>query len=833
MKKKILVVDDNRQMLEFISNLLEEEGHQVVAAEDGFSALDLLISYTPDIIFVDLVMPLIGGDKLCKIVRKMEHLQDCCLVLVSAAASELDFDYTEIGADACIAKGPADSIAEHVLAVVKESDSLQKKDGSKAIRGLDEIYPRQMTRELLSRNRHLQTMLESMAEGILEVFSGRVVYANSTAASLFDMSPEKLLFAYLLDLFGEKERLYIKTLLQTESGPLQKIDPDMPVELNGRQVVIKKQAVQGDETTYILILTDVTERKKAEKELREYRDHLEVLVKERTFELTKTNRLLQKEISGRIMVEAALLESKELFDSFMKHLPALAFMKDVNGHYIYFNEAYKDILKVDPDDFIGRSDDAIWSAEVAGRMQENDKIVMSEQRVLNTVDTVTINDETQYFLTTKFPIFKEGRPFLLAGVAINISERYRSEQEKKKLEAKLQHAQKMEAIGTLAGGVAHDLNNILAGLVSYPDLILIDLPPDSPLRNAILTVKKSGEKAAAIVQDLLTLARRGVAVKDIVQLNDIVAEYLESPEYNKLKLYHPQVELTTDLETGLLPVKGSPAHLSMTIMNLVSNANESMPAGGKILISTENRYIDSPLSGYDDVEEGDYVILTVADTGLGISAKDMDKIFDPFYTKKTMGKSGTGLGMAVVWGTVKDHSGYIDIQSTRGEGTTFTLYFPVTREKILNDNRLLSIKSLAGKGESILIVDDVAEQREIASKMLIKLGYITTAVSSGEAAVDYIKDNTVDLLVLDMIMDPGIDGLETYKRILGLNPGQKAVIASGFSETDQVKEAQRLGAGTYIKKPYTLERLGKAVGAELNPSKDSRVQGFKGSSEIL
>ncbi|MEE8430128.1 MAG: response regulator [Candidatus Desulfatibia sp.] len=818
MKKKILVVDDNRQMLELISNLLEEEGHQVITAEDGYSALDLLISYTPDIIFVDLVMPLIGGDKLCKIVRKMEHLQDCYLVLVSAAASELDFDYIEIGADACIAKGPADSITGHILAVVKESDAWQKEDRPKAIRGLDEIYPRQMTRELLFRNRHLETMLESMAEGILEVFSGRVVYANLTAASLFGMPLEKLLFKYFLDLFDEKERLHIETLLKTEKGRPLEIDADTPVELNNRQVIIKKHEVKGDESTYIVIITDVTERKKTEKELSAYRDHLEVLVKERTTELSKTNKLLQMEIKERILVETALRESKELFDAFMKNLPALAFMKDINGRYIYFNEAYRDILKVDPDDFIGLNDDEIWPAEVAGPMQANDKIVMSESKVSNTVETITFGDETQYYLYTKFPIFKDKRPFLLAGIAINISERYRSEREKKKLEAKLQHAQKMEAIGTLAGGVAHDLNNILSGLVSYPDLILMDLPPENPLRNAILTIKKSGEKAAAIVQDLLTLARRGVAVKEVVKLNDIISEYLKSPEYDKLKLYHLQVELATDLGSGLLPVMGSPAHLSMTIMNLVSNAAESMPAGGEILISTENRYIDRPLSGYDDVKEGDYVVLTVSDTGMGILDNDMDKIFDPFYTKKVMGKSGTGLGMAVVWGTVKDHEGYIDIQSTRGKGTTFTLYFPVTREEIAHDNNDLSVESLLGKEESILVVDDVAEQREIASKMLIKLGYSASVVSSGEAAVDYLKDNTVDLLVLDMIMDPGIDGLETYKKILGMHPGQKAVITSGFSETDQVKETQKLGAGTYIKKPYTLEKLGTAVKAELNPS---------------
>ncbi|MEA1876457.1 MAG: response regulator, partial [Bacteroidota bacterium] len=222
-----------------------------------------------------------------------------------------------------------------------------------------------------------------------------------------------------------------------------------------------------------------------------------------------------------------------------------------------------------------------------------------------------------------------------------------------------------------------------------------------------------------------------------------------------------------------------------------------------------------PLRGYDDVEEGDYIIFTVSDTGVGISSKDMERIFEPFYTKKVMGRSGTGLGMAVVWGTVKDHRGYIDVQSTEGKGTTFTLYFPVTRKEIDGKQEALPMEEYMGKGESILVVDDVEEQREIASRILKKLGYSVTSVSSGEEAVDYMKDNSADLLVLDMIMDPGIDGLDTYKGILELNSGQKAIIASGFSETDRVKEAQRLGAGKYIKKPYTLEKIGLAVKEEL------------------
>jgi CheY-like chemotaxis protein len=193
----------------------------------------------------------------------------------------------------------------------------------------------------------------------------------------------------------------------------------------------------------------------------------------------------------------------------------------------------------------------------------------------------------------------------------------------------------------------------------------------------------------------------------------------------------------------------------------------------------------------------------------------MERIFEPFYTKKVMGRSGTGLGMSVVWGTVKDHGGYIDVQSTKEKGTIFTLYFPITRKELAKDKSRISIEGYKGKGESILVVDDVQEQREIASQILKKLSYSVTSVSSGEEAVDYLKDNSADLLLLDMIMDPGIDGLETYKRIIEFHPEQKALIASGFSESDRVKETQRLGAGAYLKKPFLLEKIGLAVRGEL------------------
>jgi signal transduction histidine kinase/CheY-like chemotaxis protein len=396
-----------------------------------------------------------------------------------------------------------------------------------------------------------------------------------------------------------------------------------------------------------------------------------------------------------------------------------------------------------------------------------------------------------------------------------IANRKRVSKEKEALKAELVRSQKMEAIGTLAGGIAHDLNNVLSGIVSYPDLLVKQLPEDSPFRKPILTIQDSGKKAAAIVQDMLTLARRGVSIKETVHLNDVISEYLTSPEHEKLKSFHPGVKVVTKLDANLMNIVGSHIRLFQVIMNLVSNATEAIHEDGLLNISTENRYVDSPIGGYEKIAEGEYIVLTISDNGTGISPEDLEKIFDPFYTKKVMGRSGTGLGMAVVWGTVKDHGGYVDVRSSVGNGTTFSIFLPATRQKTTTVEDTLPMASYEGRGESILVVDDIEKQREIASELLQNLGYSVTAASSGEEAVEYLKENSADLVLLDMIMDPGIDGLETYRQIIEFNPDQRAVIASGFSETERVKEAQKLGVGQYIMKPYTLQKMGVVLKNEL------------------
>ncbi len=398
-----------------------------------------------------------------------------------------------------------------------------------------------------------------------------------------------------------------------------------------------------------------------------------------------------------------------------------------------------------------------------------------------------------------------------------IQERIRADQAKHELEKRLSRSQKMEALGLLAGGVAHDLNNVLSGIVSYPEMILMDLHPKDPCRDLVENMQRSGHKAAAIVQDLLALARRGVPCTEVLNLNDdIVADELNSPELKKIQSFHPNVTTVTRLAPDLMNIHGSAVHLRKALMNLISNAAEAQPEGGRIIVSTENRYVDRPISGYDQVNEGDYVVLRVQDKGVGISPDNLSRIFEPFYTKKIMGRSGTGLGMAVVWGTVQDHKGYINVQSRLGKGTTFELYFPVTRENAEKEEAPVTLDDYRGLGEKVLVIDDVEEQRHIAAALLTRLNYRVKTIESGEAAVAYLNTYKADILVLDMIMDPGMDGLETYAKIIDIHPGQKAVIASGYAENERVTEAQKLGAGPYIRKPYTLEKIGLAIRQELD-----------------
>lgn len=383
-------------------------------------------------------------------------------------------------------------------------------------------------------------------------------------------------------------------------------------------------------------------------------------------------------------------------------------------------------------------------------------------------------------------------------------------QDTKEMESELRQSQKMRALGLLAGGVAHDLNNILSGIVSYPQLLLLQLPEESDLRGPILEIQHSGERAAAVVADLLTVARGVASKKECGDLNNLARGYLESPEYRAQQKHYPEIACVTHLSPERLPVFCSPVHIQKALMNLVANAAESIQGGGKIVVSTriERQVVEN--NDAPDTLSGEYAILQVRDTGPGIPEEDLEHIFEPFYSKKKMGRSGTGLGLTVVWNTMQDHDGRVKVTSSK-EGTSFELFFPLYQGGDIDQKKEYTEQDLQGNGEHILVVDDEAQQRDLAARILGVYGYRVDTVASGEEAVEFLTTRESDLLLLDIIMDPGINGYETYRQILEIRPQQKAIIVSGFSESRAVEKTKKLGAVDFMKKPYAMETLVGAV----------------------
>ena len=381
-------------------------------------------------------------------------------------------------------------------------------------------------------------------------------------------------------------------------------------------------------------------------------------------------------------------------------------------------------------------------------------------------------------------------------------------------------AQKMEAVALMAGGVAHDLNNILSGLVSYPDLLLKQLSLDSSLQRGLEFIRESGMRAAAMVADLLTVSRNAAAPREVGQLNQLIAQHLDSAAHQKIAAAHPRISIETQFDPHLLAIKCSSSHLTSIIKNLLLNAVDALDGTGRVLIATANKHLDRSLRGYDEIPPGEYAVLTVADNGKGILPADLDRIFEPFYTKKIMNRRGNGLGLTVVWNAVHDHGGAINVVSS-AHGTRFDIYFPVTREKTGGQTQSHEIARLHGQGETILIVDDEPAQRDIISQMLAHLNYRVTAAASGEEALACLEKQAFDLAVLDMVMDPGLNGRETFERMRAIRPAQRAIIASGYAEDIEIKKAQKLGAGAFVRKPYTVLQLGEAVQQTLHRGAES------------
>lgn len=384
--------------------------------------------------------------------------------------------------------------------------------------------------------------------------------------------------------------------------------------------------------------------------------------------------------------------------------------------------------------------------------------------------------------------------------------------ERTALEEQLNRDQKMKAIGMMAGSVAHDLNNILSGIVNYPEILLHKLSDSSPLRTHVHALKDAGLRAAAVVADLLTVARGAVATRETASLNDIVQQYLQSPEFQQLSELYPEITYQSDIATDPIHISCSIIHVRKCLMNLTINGSEAITGAGRITIATRRETIDTDVG--TTLAPGDYALLSIQDSGSGISPQDLERIFEPFYSKKEMGRSGTGLGLAVVQNTMQDHDGTVTVE-TGDTGSIFKLYFPVSGESPEAAPEQEDWQTYKGQGKTILIIDDEPQQRDIASQFLRSMQYRVYTASSGQDALELLAHTDVDLLVLDMIIGQGMNGLETYRQILTSKPEQKAIIISGYSESSDVIETMRLGAGQLLNKPYTQEQLITAVYEEV------------------
>ena len=420
----------------------------------------------------------------------------------------------------------------------------------------------------------------------------------------------------------------------------------------------------------------------------------------RTTELRETNIRLLEEIEKQQKTEKALRESEERYKRFSEvTVDGIVFHNqngiiDVNGT---FNKIFGFLME-----------DLEGNTLVDCLCLPKDTNIFSN----NFIETVGVRkDGIPIHIEMLSRILEDHDNQLLVTSIRNINDR-------KLLETRFHQAQKMESLGLIAGGVAHDLNNILTGIVGYPELLLVNLPQDSSLRAPLEMIKNSGVRASEVVADLLTIARGAASVRELVNLNHLIKEYLSSPEHIRIAQQHSGVTIETDLKTDLWNLYCSPIHVRKSIMNLISNAAEAVGNMGKIVITTSNAYIDKP-SGEtqtQNLKEGLYVVVRVSDSGPGISDEDLSHIFDPYFSRKKMGPtSGSGLGLTVVWNTVQDHEGAVFVEKIEN-GTTFCMYLPATRESIETQSVVGKPDDLYGNGNDFSLLTMMNSSRLFAAR---------------------------------------------------------------------------------------------------------------------
>ncbi len=512
--------------------------------------------------------------------------------------------------------------------------------------------------------------------------------------------------------------------------------------------------------------------------------------------------IITHDITERKEAEMAVIESEEKFKNIANHMFDVITTIDLSGKLLYVSPSIRRVFGYTPENLIGKNImEFVPGDEIPHALESFDMSAQGKLVEHFPSEFIKKDNSIAKIQVNALPVYKDGEIIGAQAILHDVTEETRLQE----LESR---AQRLEAAGSIAGQIAHDFNNLLAPMTAYPDFIREELPEGHPALEYLDDIERSAYQIADINQQLLTLGRRGHYNQEPLNLNDIIPFAIKE----NVKITDSLI-CKLDLAGDLKNMMGGNAQIYRVISNLLINASDAVHGSGKIIIKTENINLIKVSSKINQVPKGSYVKLTVKDNGYGIPEDKITKIFDPFFTLKTTDKKrGSGLGLSVVDTVVKDHDGYIDLITKEGVGTSFYIYFPITNDSVKPEE----VESFLGGNESLLVVDDDNVQREVTCKLLNKLGYNITTVNSGEKAIEILKLNQFDLLILDMVMPLGIDGATTYQKALEINPDQKAIIVSGYSETDRVTKAQSFGAGEFIKKPLTQKIIAKAVRKELN-----------------
>lgn len=527
------------------------------------------------------------------------------------------------------------------------------------------------------------------------------------------------------------------------------------------------------------------------------------------------------DVTERDEAARALKESQALLQAVVDASPAAIYIKEADGSYALVNKRFLEIFDLESADAIGKNDYDLFDAHVAGEVVANDRTVFEMKSPLEVQEDAPLaTGEMRSYLSIKFPLLEEdGGCYALCGISTDITERLQAQQQRELLEEQLRQSQKLEAVGQLAGGVAHDFNNLLAVVLNYAQFMAEEIAADDPHHENIEEILHAAQLGASLTRQLLTFSRRDVTQPIVLDVNQVI----EGMERLLSRTIRESIQLSTSLEADLWSVVADAGQLEQILMNLAVNSKDAMPAGGALTIETENVVVDNPHEATRlDVAEGAYVCLTVTDTGSGMDAETRGHIFEPFFTTKSQ-ESGTGLGLATVYGIVKKCEGYITCDSEEGVGTTFKIYLPRTESVRLPQSVVDREPSSTEGAGTVLVVEDNDSVRRITKRILEQGGYcVITAASGTEALALRDQGIRLALLITDVVLPGGLSGGDVAGHF-----DVPTLFVSGYTD-NIIRDAGGLGAGqTLLQKPFKAADLLRAASDALSDGQE-RLSGWGG-----